>query len=293
MPPRERLPALTDRLPLGASGLAVSPFCQGMTEEAATIPAAFEAGINFFFVTADMHWPLYEATRRGLRMLLDGNPQARDAIVIGVVSYVTQPEFCWAPFLEVLQELAPLQRIDVTIAGGCYGHEVGARARIYAAHRELEHAGARAIGATFHDRLAAREQLDAEAFDIAFVRYNPGHPGARRDVFPHVRSRADGRRALLFNFNSTLSWITDEDHYAAIGVEADNWRPHATDYYRFALTEPALDGLLCGLPNARAVRELADALAEGPLDDEDHQYLLDLAELERQWRHAQRAEPAG
>lgn len=289
MLPRERLPELTDRLPLGANGLEVSPFCQGMTEDADTISAAFEAGINFFFVTADMHWPLYEATRRGLRTLLESKAGARDEIVVGVVSYVTQPEFCWAPFLEVLQELDPLQRIDVTIAGGCYGHEIGARSQIYATHREVGHAGARAIGATFHDRGAARELLDSGPFDIEFVRYNPSHPGARTEVFPHVKSRAEGRRALLYNFNSTQSWITDEDHYAAIGVGADNWRPHATDYYRFALTEPALDGLLCGLPSAGSVRDLADAVARGPLDEEDHQYLLDLAELDRQWQRAQRA----
>jgi len=52
--PRE-LPRPADRLPLGTSGLEVSPICIGMVEDPRTIPAAFEAGINFFFVTADMH----------------------------------------------------------------------------------------------------------------------------------------------------------------------------------------------------------------------------------------------
>src|ERR1043165_4314286 len=100
------LPKLTDRLPLGASGVVVSPFCVGMSPDPMTIPAAYEAGINFFFVTADMHWPLYEPLRRGLRML------PRDDIVIAAASYVTQPEFCRAPFLEVLAELPELRRLD-------------------------------------------------------------------------------------------------------------------------------------------------------------------------------------
>src|SRR6185436_586633 len=79
---RAELPKLTDRLPLGGSGLEVSPCSLGLTGDPATVPAAFEAGINFFFLTADMHWPIYEPTRRGLKLLLEGRPGVRDAIVV-------------------------------------------------------------------------------------------------------------------------------------------------------------------------------------------------------------------
>jgi hypothetical protein len=281
LPPRRELPKLTDRLPLGTSGLEVSPICQGMTWEPRTVPAAFEAGINFFFVTADMHWPLYEGLRRGLRDLLDGNPAARDSIVVGVVAYVTQPEFTYAPFLEVLEEISPLQRIDLLIAGGAYGHEIGDRIEVYKARRDSGLAGARAIGTTFHDREAVLDVLHRGGLDIAYVRYNPGHSRARTDLFQHVKSRAEGRTTLLYNFKSTSSSIKDEAEYAALGLAPDDWRPHITDYYRFALTEPALDGILCSLPGKRGVRELSDALARGPLDDEAQQYLMRLSELKR------------
>ena len=279
--PRTALPKLTDRLPLGASGLAVSPFCIGLTPDPMVIPAAYEAGINFFFVTADMHWPLYEPLRRGLRMLLESKPDARDDIVIAAVSYVTQPEFCSAPFLEVLEELPQLQRLDLLIAGGSYGHEIDLRAAIYDVHRTDRFAGCRAIGATFHDRAAARRLLDAGTLDITLVRYNPLHPRAATELFPHVQSRDAGRRTLLFNFKSTVSWLPEEEEYRRLGIDASFWRPHPADYYRFALTQPALDGILCGLPSPASVRELADALAKGPLDDEDHQYLIDLADLQK------------
>jgi len=279
--PRTALPKLTDRLPLGASGLAVSPFCAGLTVDPATVLAAYEAGINFFFVTADMHWPVYEPLRQGLRLLLRAKPGARDDIVVAVASYVTQPEFCMAPFLEVLEELPELRRIDLLVAGGSYGHEIDMRAAIYEVHRTDRLAGCRAIGATFHDRAAARRLLDAGTLDIVHVRYNPSHPRAATEVFPHVQSRDAGRRTLLYNFKSTVGWLVTEDEYAAIGVQPGYWRPHATDYYRFALTQPALDGVLCGLPTPESVGELADALAKGPLDDEDHQYLIDLADLQK------------
>ncbi len=278
---RTELPRPTDRLPLGDRGLEVSPICIGITDDPRTIPAAFEAGINFFFVTADMHWPLYEQTRRGLAQLLAAHPGARDAIVVGAVSYVAPPEFLWAPFEEVLDELPRLGRLDLTIAGGAYDHEIDRRLETYAEHRRVHHTGARAIGASFHDREAARRVVAQGALDIGFVRYNPQHSKAREDLFPHVGTRADGRRTLLYNFKSTIGHIASVEEYAELGIAADYWRPHPTDYYRFALTEPALDGILCAPPGPDAIRELVDALAAGPLDTDDHQYLLDLGELLR------------
>jgi hypothetical protein len=273
------LPKLTDRIPLGDAGLTVSPICIGIVPDPAVVSAAYEAGINFFFVSADMHWPLYEHTRRGLQQLLSAHPGARDSVVVGAVAYVTQPEFCWAPYEEVLDAVPALAgRIDVTIAGGSYAREFALRLSQYAEHRKTRYLGARAIGASFHDRAAAAEAVANEAIDLAYVRYNPLHANARTDVYASAKSHADGRRALLYNFKSTLGCMTDAE-YARHGIGDDFWRPHVTDYYRFAFTQPAVDGILCSLPTAAAIRELADALAKGPLDDDEHQYLLDLAAL--------------
>jgi hypothetical protein len=286
---RAELPKLTDRLPLGTSGLEVSPICVGIVGEPAVIPAAFEAGINFFFVTADMHWPLYEATRRGIAQLLEGRPGARDEIVVAAVAYVAQPEFLWMPFQEVVDELPRLGRLDVTIAGGAYGGEIDRRLETFERNRQKKLVGTRAIGASFHDREAALRIIEGGALDVAFVRYNPRHPTASEDLFPHLTAREAGRRTLLFNFKSTVGCIESEARYAELGVGPDYWRPHPTDYYRFALTEPALDGILCSLPRADMVGDLVDALAEGPLDENDHKYLLDLGELDRGAAHIEPA----
>jgi hypothetical protein len=278
---RDRLPSPSDRLPLGASGLAVGPICVGMVDDPATIEAAFDAGINCFFVSADMHWPLYEATRQGLINLLARRPGVRDDLVVGAVSYVAQPEFLRAPFDEVLAAIPGLGRLDVRIAGGAYDHEIDQRLAIFEQHRRQRHTGARAIGASFHDRTAARRVIVGGTLDLAFARFNPLHPGARADLFPHIGVHGDDRRTLVFNFKSTLGYLASDAEYAALGVNREFWRPRVTDYYRFALAEPALDGILCALPGPRAVRELADALAAGPLDADSHQYLLDLGALQR------------
>ena len=221
--PRRELPKLTDRYALG-NGLEVSPFCLGLVNDPAIVSAAYEAGINFFFVSADMHWPVYEQTRRGIVQLLADKPSARDSIVVGLVSYVTQPEFCWMPFQEVLEEMPALGRVDMTIAGGSYGNEIGRRLGIYKQHKDSGYLGVRATGATFHERAAMLPILDDARVDMAFVRYNPVHPGAAKDLFPNVRDD----HPLLYNFKSTFGHLTDDD-YAPLGVGPDFWRPHPTD----------------------------------------------------------------
>ena len=45
-----------------------------MTVSPETVIAAFEEGVNFFFITADLHWPLYDGVRKGLAKL---SPEAR------------------------------------------------------------------------------------------------------------------------------------------------------------------------------------------------------------------------
>lgn len=284
---RAQLPRFTDRLPLGTSGLSVSPFCIGRVRTPAAIGAAVEAGINFFLVTADMHWPLYEHTRRGLEQTIAARPSVRDDLVVAVVSYPTQPEFCHAPFIEVLDTVAGLARIDVAVMGGVYAHDFVARLDVYRSHQRDGHAGTRAIGATFHERLAARSALSLHAIEIAFARYNPSHPAAREDLFPF---RPPGGSTRLFNFNSTVGAVSD-DEWGRLGLAAGYWRPKVADYYRFALTPPHVDGLLCAPGTPDQIDELAAALEEGPLDEEEEHYLINLAALAEGRVSLDRAEP--
>jgi hypothetical protein len=240
-----------------------------------TVIAAYNAGINFFFVSADMHWPLYEGLRRGLETLLATRASARDDIVIAVVSYTTQPEFCSAPFLEVLDAMPHLGRIDVGVMGGVYASDFTARLDIYRSHQRGRHAGIAAVGATFHDRQAARVAMLLDAVDIALLRYNPAHPGARDEVFPH---RPPAGTSLLFNFNSTVGALAG-DQFRRLGLDSDYWQPSVTDYYRFALTPPQVDGLLCAPQTPAELDALARALEDGPLDEEDETYLMNLTAL--------------
>jgi hypothetical protein len=268
------LPRLTDRYRLAASAPGVSPICVGRVGAPGIIPAAFDAGVNFFFVTADMHWPIYEATRRGLEMLFARGGGVRDEVVVAVVSYVAQPEFLRAPFAEVIDAIPGMQRVDVSIIGGASAGDLTSRLIPYQDHRRGDVLGVRAIGATFHDRLACAHAVDRDLVDIGFVRYNPAHRGAERDVFAVVRSQ----RALLYNFKSTAPALDDE-RFQALGLARDYWRPSVSDYYRFALSRAELDGVLCAFDRPEHITALAAALAEGPLDDRQIRHLTRLTEL--------------
>src|SRR4029434_7055409 len=91
-PRRTVLPRLTDRLAIGETGLQVSPFCLGMVRSEDTASAAFDAGINFFFLSSDLHWPFYEKARRGLEKLLARGPRIREQVVVALASCGTLRE---------------------------------------------------------------------------------------------------------------------------------------------------------------------------------------------------------
>jgi hypothetical protein len=265
------LPKLTNRLPLGISGLSVSPFCLGITQEPETIPAAFDAGINFFFLTADLHWPLYEGLRRGLELLLDRGGSVRDEIVVGVVSYLDQPMFQYLQFHEVLDSVRGLDRVDLLIAGAVSNEEnFNSRFSPLQQARARHHCGSRAMGASFHHRPSALQSVNYDCLDINYIRYNTAHPGARQDVFPYLRGR---RSSLLFNFKSVLSRVTPE-HFAQLGLDENYWLPSVTDYYRFVFTHPGLDGILCSLASPDQVEALNDAMSERPLTLEEESYMM-------------------
>ena len=270
---RSRLPRLTDRLPLGPRGLAVSPFCLGAVGEPGTVEAAFDAGINFFFISGDLHWPLYDDLRRGLSALLKRRPDVRSQIVVAVCSYAGHPEFMGSSGLELLATVPELDHLDVLVLGGV--REVDFLPRLHFAERLQQGGAVRALGASFHDRRAALTGFNRQLVEVAFIRYNAIHPGARRDLFPALDAASP---SLLYNFKSMLGYL-DDTQWNKLGLSAEHWRPSHTDYYRFILTQPQIDGLLCAPSTPAEIAALASALEQPLLTEEEQQYLFDLVDL--------------
>jgi hypothetical protein len=267
---RNRLPSPTDRIAVG--GCAASPLCLGITRDPATVLEAFDRGINTFFLTGDLHWPVYEGLRRGLEMLFARGGGVRDDVVVCGVCYATQPYFFKGPYTELLEHVKGLDRLDVLVGGGAYAQDFDARLPRYEEMAGAGAWGARALGFSFHEREALRNALSEDRIDLGFLRYNPRHPGARRDVFPAVR---DGGRARIFAFKSTAGYRSPA-LLSALGLD-DYWVPRKVDHYRYALTHGEVDGLLCAPQTSAELEGLLSALEEGPLSESEEAHMEALA----------------
>jgi aryl-alcohol dehydrogenase-like predicted oxidoreductase len=273
--PRTTLPAATERLTLGNTGLQVSPYCVGLVQHPEVICEAFDAGINFFFITADMHWPLYQKTREGLAKLFERGPHIREQVIVAACSYSTQREFCTMPFMEVTDELKGLGYLDILVAGGAKHGEFFERLPIYQGHLRHKFLNCRAIGASFHTRQTALTAINHSMVDVSFIRYNAEHPGAKYDLLPYLKEHP---RSLIYNFTNTYGRPSDIQ-WQALHLDEDYWRPGFPDYYRFVLARPEIDGLLIAPRTPVHLHALLDALHEGPLSAEEEEHLLNITEM--------------
>jgi aryl-alcohol dehydrogenase-like predicted oxidoreductase len=124
----------------------------------------------------------------------------------------------------------------------------------------------KAVGISIHDRKRAGLLARESPLDLFMIRYNAAHPGAERDIFPHLEAR----------------------HPAVVSYTATSWRkllkrprgwtgPVMTpgDCYRFCLSSPHVDVALCGPGNAEQLAQNLDALERGPLTDEESKWIRD------------------
>jgi hypothetical protein len=197
------------------------------------------------------------------------------------VCYQTRPIFCSTPFRELLDEMPGLGRLDVLIAGAVYADERGKRLPVYQQHRDAGFLGARAIGMTFHDRPAALAAIRDRQVDIAFIRYNPDHAGADKDVFPYLRPLSYRSRPLLFSFKSTFGYVPPAE-MDGMGLHGSvYWHPEITDHYRFVLSRPEIDGVLMAPRTPAELQGIADAIARAPLTEEEQAFLRNIALVAR------------
>lgn len=272
---RDHLPELHARVPLGDTGLTVSPFCIGVTKEEDTVLAAYDLGVNFFFLSADLHWPVYDATRRGLARLFTERQDARQHVVIAVVSYLSDPLFRELQFHEVTEAVPGLEKVDVLVAGAVSAQQDWAsRNASLAAARVRKHMGACAVGATFHSRELARDSIVTGSVDLAFVRYSARHPGAQKEVFANL---SEIERTSIFSFKSVAGHVP-HIKFMQMDRRSFPWWPRISDYYRFALSTPHVQGILASPMTPAELFDIHQGLRAGPLDAEQMNYMVRLCE---------------
>ena len=133
--------------------------------------------------------------------------------------------------------------------------------------RHLKESGkVRALGISIHDRERAGRLAEDSILDHFMIRYNAAHPGAERDIFPHLATR----RPQLVAYTAT-SW-------RKLLARPRGWTgnvPTAGDCYRFCLSSPHVDLVLTGPASGAQLDENLAALAKGPLSAEEDAWMRD------------------
>ena len=131
--------------------------------------------------------------------------------------------------------------------------------------RHLKESGkVRAIGVSIHDRERAGRLAEDSPLDLLMIRYNAAHPGAERDIFPHLARR----NPAIVAYTAT-SW-------RKLLKAPRGWKgpvPTAGDCYRFCLTSDHVDVVLSGPSTAAQLDENLNALEKGPLSTEEMSWM--------------------
>lgn len=136
-------------------------------------------------------------------------------------------------------------------------------ATIEAAQKLKEEGKVRVIGTSIHDRVRAGQLALESPIDLFMLRYNAAHPGAERDVFPHLHQRQPAVVAYTATawrklFKAPSGW--------------DGPPMSAGDCYRFCLSSPHVDLTLTGPANVEQLRQSLAALERGPLTSSEETY---------------------
>lgn len=120
----------------------------------------------------------------------------------------------------------------------------------------------RMIGVSIHDRPRAARLAEDSPLDMLMLRYSASHPGAEREVFPHL----DRRKLPVVAYTAT--------DWGRLLKAPSSWKkamPSAADCYRFCLSNPHVTLCLNGPKNLAQLQQNLEGLQKGPLSiEEDH-----------------------
>ena len=139
-------------------------------------------------------------------------------------------------------------------------------------YRMKESGKVRAIGLSCHDRGFAGRLCAEGAIDVLMMRYNAAHPGAERDIFPHIQSHQPG----IVSYTAT--------RWGFLLRRPKSWPkngriPTAPECYRFVLSNPNVQVCLTAPRNAIEFEQNLTALEAGPLHEEDMTFMREFGKV--------------
>ena len=129
----------------------------------------------------------------------------------------------------------------------------------------------RAIAISCHDRKFAGELAARGALDVLMIRYNAAHRGAEQEIFPHLAGHNPG----VVSYTATCwTYLLRRPR----GWPKDGRVPTAGMCYRFVLSNPHVHVCLNAPSNEKQLLENLAAVRQGPLDEEDMQFMREFGE---------------
>ena len=248
-----------DEITLGRSGLRTMRMGIGSDSgiDADALEWAFERGINYF----------YWGTRRtdGMQQAIHSlAPRHRDEMVIALQSYDVTGIAMGTTFRRGLRQLK-LDYADVLILGK---RDSRVPRRIADQALALKEAGlVKHLCVSAHDRSTYEAHLASGIYDLIMVRYNCAHTGAETEVFPFLDTMEPRPGVLVYN---STRW---GNLFDPAWMPPGERTPEPTHLYRHALSHPAVDMVLTAPQNRQQLEDNLEALAQGPLREEDFEWL--------------------
>ena len=248
-----------ERLEIGNTGLTSSRLGIGSTFDASTavIEDAFDRGINY----------LYWGTVRQpdfARAMVNLSKNHRDELILTVQSYSQDPSSIEGEVEDALKT-AGIENFDFLLLGN--RNSALSEEYVELFERMRDRGLVRYMSLSSHNRpflpsLIEDYEQEQSPLELLMLRYNPVHRGAETDVFPYVPKE---KRPTIATYTSTR-W----GHL----LDANKMPPGeapltASDCYRYALSNPAVDMVIAGPANGDQMDEAISALEAGPIETEE------------------------
>ncbi len=250
---------LRTRVPFGETGLQVCRLGIGSsaTHDSAMIEEAVDQGVNYLYWGSIRRSAFGQAIKNVAR-------KKRESVVLTVQSY-TRVAALLAPSIEIALRRAGIEYFDFLLLGK-WDSPPGP-ALIDAAQRLVDKGKVRHLMMSTHNRPSLREhfrlfEAKQSPFAAFMLRYNAVHRGAEDDVFPHVPQSP--RPGIVAYTATRWGHLLDPKK-----MPEGELPPPARDCYRFALSHPAANLVLCGPANREQMQEALSALDAGPLDPDE------------------------
>jgi aryl-alcohol dehydrogenase-like predicted oxidoreductase len=122
----------------------------------------------------------------------------------------------------------------------------------------------RAIGTSIHDRPRAGRMAEDSPLEVFMLRYNAAHPGAERDVFPHLATRKPS--VVAYTATAWRKLLKAPKGWTGPTMTAG-------DCYRFCLSSPHVDVVLNGPASQQQLEQNLAAVEKGPLDADEMKWV--------------------